>query len=130
MKISYDGQLITTSLTVTFRGKMLKINDVIIDTGSSHTIFSPDVLVEIGVSYENGDSIYEAYGIGGSVPFYTKVMDEIQIDTFVVKNMEIDVGILPKDHQGLLGLDILKAYNFIVDLDQLELYSSLDKPRV
>lgn len=80
MKISFDGQLITTSLSVTFRGKTLRINDVIIDTGSFHTVISPDVLEEIGVIYENGDTIYEAYGIGGTVPFYTKVMDEIQID--------------------------------------------------
>lgn len=44
MKISYDGQLITTSLIVTFRGKTLQIDDMIIDTGSSHTVISPDVL--------------------------------------------------------------------------------------
>lgn len=100
MKISYDGQLISTSLSVTFQGKVLKINDVIIDTGSSHTIFSPDILEKIGVTYENGDPIYEAYGIGGTVPFYTKVMDEIQIGTLAVKNIEIDVGMLPKEHQG------------------------------
>jgi hypothetical protein len=49
MKLSFDGQLITTSLIVTFRGEMLRIDDVIIDTGSSHTIISPDVLEEIGV---------------------------------------------------------------------------------
>ena len=65
MKISFDGQLITTSLIVTFRGKTLQIDDVIIDTGSSHTVISPDILEEIGVTYENGDTIYEAYGIGG-----------------------------------------------------------------
>lgn len=102
MKINYDGQLITTSFTVTFRGRVLRIDDVIIDTGSSHTIISPDILEEIGVTYETGDSIYEAYGIGGSVPFYT-------------------VGILPKDHKGLLGLDILKQHSFIIDLKTLEL---------
>ncbi|WP_084221712.1 retropepsin-like aspartic protease [Mesobacillus subterraneus] len=124
MKISFDGQLITTSLIITFRGKTLQIDDIIIDTGSSHTVISPDVLEEIGVIYENGDDIYEAYGIGGSVPFYTKVMDEIQIDKFNIKNIEIDVGILPKDHNGLLGLDILMTYNFIVDMDKLELYTS------
>lgn len=33
MKINYDGQLITTSLTVTFRGRVLRIDGVIIDTG-------------------------------------------------------------------------------------------------
>jgi predicted aspartyl protease len=98
---------------------------VIIDTGSSHTIFSPDVLEEIGVVYENGDSVYEAYGIGGTVPFYTKVMDEIQINKINIRKIEIDVGVLPKEHKGLLGLDILKTYNFIVDMDKLQLYSSM-----
>lgn len=124
MKIKYDGQLIMTSLTVTFRGKEKCIDDVIIDTGSSHTVFSPDALEDIGVRCENGDSIYESYGIGGTVQFYTKVMDEIQLDTFVVKNIEVDIGLLPREHKGLLGLDILKSNNFIVDLDKLELYSA------
>ncbi|MNW40972.1 hypothetical protein D3C74_180980 [compost metagenome] len=121
MKINYDGQLITASLTVTFRERVLRIDDVIIDTGSSHTIISPDILEEIGVTYEIGDSIYEAYGIGGSVPFYTKIMDRIEIGTRSIENIEIDVGILPKDHKELLGLDILKQQNFIIDLNTLEL---------
>ncbi|MGD7024010.1 aspartyl protease family protein [Rossellomorea vietnamensis] len=124
MKISFDGQLITTSLRVTFQGRTLQVEDMIIDTGSSHTVISPDVLEEIGVTYENEDDIYEAYGIGGSVPFYTKVMDEIIIDRITLKNIEIDVGVLLKNHNGLLGLDILMNYNFIVDLDKLELYPS------
>jgi predicted aspartyl protease len=124
MQLFYDGQLITTSLTVTFRGKSLIIDGIIVDTGSSHTVICPDVLEAIGVTYENGDSIYEAYGIGGSVPFYTKVMDKIQIDTLTIKKFELDVGMLPKEHNGLLGLDILKSYNFIIDLDKLELYPS------
>ncbi|MFD1989955.1 aspartyl protease family protein [Paenibacillus nicotianae] len=122
MKINYDGQLMTVSLTVTFRGKSVQINNVIIDTGSSHTIFSPDILEEIGLVYENGDAIYEAYGIGGSAPFFTKVVDSIQIDAEIISNIEIDVGILPKNHQGLLGLDILLSHSFIIDLKNLELY--------
>ncbi|MCP3775556.1 retropepsin-like domain-containing protein [Paenibacillus sp. MZ04-78.2] len=123
MKIHYDGQLLTITLTLCYRGKTLQITDIIIDTGSSHTVFSPDVLEEIGVTYENGDPVYEAYGIGGTVPFYTKVMDYIQIDTLKVKQVEVDVGILPKSHKGLLGMDILRTYGFIVDMDKLELYS-------
>lgn len=125
MKLFYDEQLITTALTVTFRGKALKIDDVIVDTGSSHTVISPDILETIGVKYENGDTIYEAYGIGGSVPFYTKSMDKIQIDSFNIKDAQIDVGMLPQEHSALLGLDILKQYNFIIDLDKLELYPSM-----
>lgn len=121
MKLSYDGQLITTTLTITFRGKMLKIYDVIVDTGSSHTVISPDVLEQIGVRYEDGDSIYEAYGIGGTVPFYTKIMDILELDTFKLLDFELDIGMLPNNHNGLLGLDILKAYNFTINLEELEL---------
>lgn len=62
------------------------------------------------------------------MPFYTKVLDYIQIDALQIKNIEIDVGMLPNSHKGLLGLDILKAYGFIVDLEKLELHSSLLTP--
>lgn len=85
-------------------------------------MFSPDTLEVIGVTYENSDPVFEAYGIGGTVPFYTKILDFIQLDSFKVEGIEIDIGILPKQHKGLIGLDILKTYGFIVDLDKLELY--------
>lgn len=81
MKMNYNGQLLTTTITLCYRGKTLQLPDIIIDTGSSHTVFSPDALEAIGVTYENGDPVYEAYGIGGTVPFYTKVMDYIQLDS-------------------------------------------------
>lgn len=32
---------------------------------------------------------------------------------------------LPKTHHGLLGLDILKTYGVVIDLQKLELHSSL-----
>jgi predicted aspartyl protease len=78
-----------------------------VDTGSSHTVISPDILEEIGVKYEKGDTIYEAYGIGGSVPFYTKNMDKLQIGSFTVRDLQVDVGMLPEGHSALLGLDIV-----------------------
>lgn len=81
------------------------------------------ILLEvIGVTYENGDVIYEAYGIGGSVPFYTKSMDQIQLDSFIINDFKVDVGMLPEGHRALLGLDILKQNNFIIDLNNLELH--------
>jgi|GEM_PF-2904737 len=58
-----------------------------------------------------------------SAAFYTKVMDKIVIDSFKIEQMEVDVGILPKNHKGLLGLDILKTYGFILDMNKLELYA-------
>lgn len=121
MDLFYDGQLITTTLWITFRGKTLKVENVVVDTDASHTVLSPDVLEEIGVSYESGDMIYEAYGIGGTVPFYTKTLDQIRIDSFVINDIEIDVGVLPRNHSGLLGLDILKENRFIIDLNSLKL---------
>jgi predicted aspartyl protease len=124
MNLYYNSQLVTTSFFVTYRGKSLKIDDVVVDTGSSHTVISPDILESIGVSYENGDTVYEAYGIGGSVPFYTKIMDSLKIGTFTKKDFEVDVGMLPKEHPALIGLDVLKRYNFIIDLGELKLFPS------
>ncbi|MDF2652896.1 MAG: hypothetical protein K0Q73_8701 [Paenibacillus sp.] len=105
----------------------MQIEDIIVDTGSSHTVFSPDVMEQIGVTYENGDPVYEAYGIGGTVPFYTKIMDEIILDSLTIKKMEVDIGMLPKSHKGLLGLDILKVNGFVVDMDKLELRLPMSK---
>lgn len=42
----------------------------------------------------------------------------------LIANVEVDVGVLPKSHKGLLGLDILKKYGFILDLENMELHSS------
>ncbi|SDI48217.1 retropepsin-like aspartic protease [Alteribacillus bidgolensis] len=123
MNLQFDGELLTVSITVIYRRSLLHIDNVIIDTGSSHTILTPDVLEKIGVIYENGDPVYEAYGIGGSAPFYTKVMDEIRIGPYVLTNHKIDVGILPKHHNGLLGLDILMHNGFMIDFQQLILKS-------
>ncbi|UQZ86675.1 hypothetical protein SK3146_05968 [Paenibacillus konkukensis] len=124
MRLRYDGQLLTATVKICYRDKVLELTDIVIDTGSSHTVFSPDALESIGVTYENGDPVYEAYGLGGTVPFYTKIMDYIQIDRFRTDQIEIDVGVLPKSHKGLIGLDILKTYGFVLDLDKLELYRS------
>lgn len=77
MDIHYDGNLLTVELTVQYRSQSMKISDVIVDTGSSHTVFSPDVLEKIGVTYENGDPVYEAYGIGGTVPFTRKFLTRL-----------------------------------------------------
>lgn len=52
MRINYDGQLILTSLHVIFRNKSLLIDNIVIDTGFSHTIISPDILEEIDVRYD------------------------------------------------------------------------------
>ncbi|OBZ12899.1 MULTISPECIES: retropepsin-like aspartic protease [Bacillales] len=127
MKMNYDGQLLTAAITLCYRGKTLQVTDIIIDTGSTHTVFNPDTLEAIGVTYENGDPVYEAYGIGGTVPFYTKVMDYIQLDKLKAEKIEVDVGMLPKSHKGLLGLDILKTHGFIVDMDKLELYTPISR---
>lgn len=121
MRLNYDGQLVMTSLEVTFRGMSLRVQDIVVDTGSSHTIICPDFLEEIGIRYETGDEIYEAYGIGGSVPFYTKRLDQLRLGDYIIKDFVVDVGMLPNNHKGLLGLDILKEHNFLIDLNRLEL---------
>lgn|SRR5699024_664137 len=61
------------------------MDDMAVCTGPSNAVISPDILEEIGVKYENINTIYEAYGIGDSVPFSTN--EDIDIKGFVWINI-------------------------------------------
>lgn len=49
---------------------------------------------------------------------------ELEADIHYKRHKNRCRHVTPK-HSALLGLDILKKYNFIVDLDKLELYPSM-----
>ena len=100
----------------------MEINNVVIDTGSSHTVINPDYFVWRLVSPTRTETQFmRPMGLVVTVHFYAKTMDSIEIGDFKLGNVEIDVSILPNDHSGLLGLDILLKSGFILDLNTLEL---------
>lgn len=125
MEIQYRDDLLFTSIEISYKGKSKIIDNIVIDTGASGTIISPDAVDDIGIYAELGDRIMEYYGVGGSTHnAFIKTLDEIKLGTESSKNIEIDFGLIDTNGEinGLLGLDILMNLGVVIDLKNLNIH--------
>ncbi|MGG4398948.1 retropepsin-like aspartic protease [Paenibacillus amylolyticus] len=123
MKIEYREGLLFTELTILFNGNTKRINNIVIDTGASHTLISQDEVDDIGILVGVEDEIITSYGIGGKEHAFSKRVEGIQVGDFVLRDIPIDFTSF-KYHNinGLLGLDILIEGKFNIDLENFKLY--------
>jgi len=49
MKIEYRGGLLFTSIEISYIGRSKVIDNVVIDTGASHTLLSQEIVDDIGI---------------------------------------------------------------------------------
>ncbi|MET3210465.1 UNVERIFIED_CONTAM: hypothetical protein ABIC26_003425 [Paenibacillus sp. PvR008] len=60
--------------------------------------------------------------------FFSKRVDQIQLGQFVLNDILIDFGVFHENIDyisGLIGLDILKSAEMLIDLHQMEMYSAI-----
>lgn len=125
MLIEYIDNLLQTSMTIRFKGRSLTINHLVIDTGAAHSLLSSDIVAQIGIHFENGDKLVRSFGIGGDEYSFRKQIDQVQLGNFVIDNFYMDFGVFHEDIDqinGLIGLDILKGGNMIIDLYRMEMH--------
>lgn len=122
MRLSFEDGLLLGTIDITFQGKTRTIDRVIIDTGASHSIIVADEASELGIYFEPGDKLVNSIGIGGEEYGFSKKVDRVNFGNKSFSSVEIDFGNLNGfDINGLIGLDLLKAGKFIIDLKKLEL---------
>jgi hypothetical protein len=66
-----------------------------------------------------------SFGIGGDEYSFRKRVDQIQLGSLILNDISIDFGVFHEDIDhinGLIGLDILKSGEIIIDLQQMEMY--------
>lgn len=100
-------------------------NDIIVDTGASHTIILSDYLAELDVEMSDTDELVKSSGYGGMIcGAVRKKMDRIEVGDMAVEDMKIDFGVIdPYDRiNGLLGLDFLRSARAVIDLDSLVIF--------
>ncbi|MGE6226203.1 retropepsin-like aspartic protease [Paenibacillus chitinolyticus] len=117
-------------MTICYKGCSLIIDNLVIDTGAAHSLLSSDVVSEIGIKFENGDKLLRSFGIGGDEYSFQKRVDQIQLGKFILEDFPIDCGVFHEDINyinGLIGLDILKTGNMIIDLHQMQVYPANSK---
>lgn len=122
MNTEYRDGLLFTEMSLKWLGKTVNIDNVVIDTGASHSLISSDVAEFIGILYANGDKIVSMYGIGGQEFAFRKKIDGVFLGRKFTEGIELDFGYLGDDGiNGLIGLDLLMASKAIIDLNKLEI---------
>lgn len=123
MKLSVVNGILLSPLTISHKRKSITLESMIIDTGSAHTWVNLDVVENVlDVGPEEGDHIVTAFGIGGRDVANRKRIDQVQFDNFIAEGFQVDFGRLDVDIHGLIGLDLLTAGNFIINLAKMEVY--------
>jgi predicted aspartyl protease len=99
----------------------------VVDTGAAHSLLSSDIVLELGIRFENGDKLVRSYGIGGDEYSFRKRIDQLELGDLVMKDINLDFGVFHEDINyinGLIGLDILKKGSMIIDLHRMEMHPS------
>ncbi|WP_353093019.1 retropepsin-like aspartic protease [Tissierella praeacuta] len=124
-KLQYKKGLLYTSIEIKFKEKSIVIEDVIIDTGASHTIITTEYLEEMDIPLLDDDELIKAIGYGGMTCYsIRKRLDEIRCGNLVLKDIKLDFGVIdPKDRiNGLIGLDFMIGAKTIINLVDFTLY--------
>ncbi|CAI3543081.1 MULTISPECIES: retroviral-like aspartic protease family protein [Clostridium] len=118
IKLHYFNQLLFCKLDCKLNNEDLHLDNVLIDTGSATTLINADY-----INFDGTETVQEAYGIGGSEKILNKQFSDLQINEFTLNNISISVGDMDYglNIDMLLGLDLLKSLNAIVNLDTMQL---------
>lgn len=130
MLIELVDNLLQASITICYKDRSLTIDNLVIDTGAAHSLLSSDVVSEIGIKFENGDRLVRSIGIGGDEYSFRKQVNQIQLGDLILHHISLDFGVFHDDISsinGLIGLDILKTGNMIIDLHRMQMYPANTK---
>lgn len=117
-----DG-LIYIDAVLTHGNKTFKIENALIDTGSSSTVISRDVAYKIGLRPEPTDIVNSVQGVGGSEIVIEKKIDSIKMDDICALDFCIQIGAMDYGIKldAIIGLDFLMKCKVIMDLDNMVL---------
>ncbi len=123
MQLTLQDDLPFVRVTLTYRGKSLSADQVLLDTGSASTIFAAHFVASIDILPEMGDTVYTVRGVGGTEAVFTRQIDHLAIDAQTVNEFEIEVGSMSYGFQidGILGMDFLTRASAIINLRDLRL---------
>ncbi|WP_252254118.1 retropepsin-like aspartic protease [Clostridium sp. ZBS12] len=123
VNLKYMYGLPFCSISLVYKNKEMKLDNVLVDTGSGGTLLKMDKVEEIGVIIEEDDTIETIEGVGGIEFVYKKNIDELIIADIRVKNFKVEIGVMDYgfDIDGIIGIDFLKKINALIDLDKMEI---------
>jgi hypothetical protein len=117
--ILYGLPFITASIR--YNGRVLNLENVLLDTGSASSIFHVDRLMAIDLVMEPNDLIRRIRGVGGTEFVFSKKVDALAVGDLHVERFEIEVGAMDYGFNldGIIGLDFLRSIGAKIDLGEL-----------
>ncbi|GAS84208.1 retropepsin-like aspartic protease [Paenibacillus amylolyticus] len=128
MKILEIYGLPFISIKLEFRGELLQLEKVLLDTGSASTLLNADAVREVGMVPEEDDIVDIIRGVGGIEYVYTKSLDSITVDGTTINNFQVEIGNMDYglEIDGILGFNFMKQTGVVINTNLMEL--SIDKP--
>lgn len=126
MKIKLVEGLPYITVTLTYQGQSLSLENVLLDTGSGGTVFAADKLLAVGLKLEPDDVIHRIRGVGGVEFVFTKQVDRLAVGDLQADDFEVEVGAMQYgfDIDGIIGMDFLRRVGALLDLARLEIYQA------
>lgn len=125
--MSFKKGLLYATVELEYENKIVAVNDVIIDTGASHTIILTDYLEYLDIPLFDDDELVKSSGYGG-VQFSAirKKIKKVSVGDISIDDMKIDFGLIDPYERvnGLIGLDFLLNAGVIIDLSNLSVYQN------
>lgn len=123
MQLVLRNSLPFASVTVSYQGKTVEIQDVLVDTGSGGTVISADIVSTIEIFPQADDILHTIHGVGGSEVVFTRVVDYLMVGDQRIHNIEIEVSGMDYGFNinGILGMDFLTRAGAIINLKEMEI---------
>lgn len=119
MKIEMQGGLPIVIVSLAYKGKLIRLDNVLLDTGCSTTIFDTDEVEEVGliIDRRHGQP-RRMYGIGGESELcYEQTVSNLEIDGYLLESFQLQLGITKETYgfNGILGVDFMIKASLIID---------------
>lgn len=100
-----------------YRGRVLELRKMLLDTGSASTLLKADIVGDIGIVPEGNDMVDTIRGMGGIEYVYTKTLNGIELDGQLVTSFRVEIGSMEYglEIDGILGYDFMKVAGLIID---------------
>ncbi len=117
MIFNWENGLIWISIGIIYEGKVHKIDNCIVDTGSATTAIDIDI---IDLNYEKTTTIKRLRGIGGVQEVIAQQVESLTFENVEIKDIEIEFGDIKEAFgiKGFIGNDILSR--FVVNINYFE----------
>ncbi|WP_047985877.1 aspartyl protease family protein [Ornithinibacillus californiensis] len=124
MIISMQDGLPIVSVTLLYRGKSILIDNILLDTGCSTTIFDTDEVECIGLTIDRRNGRPKRmYGVGGESELcYEQTVYELSIGDYLMDSFDLQLGITKETYgfNGILGVDFMMKSGLTIDFEEME----------